>query len=166
MEFLTDEINGYADIGDKDIFTEESDGEASEHAGNAKTAKVGMADIEKDLKSNVIDKGTYGSMFMTLKMLAQIVSLAFGNKEAGKLIGKSADMLSKDKKDIKEESLVEASDYDQSIMDGNRVKINSALQYLEHAYGNVKGMEDNGLEKHLKKAIDSIVKYNKESLKR
>ena len=69
-----------------------SEGNQKEFVSNARTAKLAMAELEKDLGKN---SAKSGSVSVALSMLAQITALALDNKEAGKAIGKAADILAK-----------------------------------------------------------------------
>jgi len=57
------------------------------------------------------------------------------------------------------------SDFDRSLVLGNRDRVNSALQELDFAQRNIKNMERGGYDNELKKAIDLLIKYNKKVLK-
>lgn len=56
------------------------------------------------------------------------------------------------------------SEYDKSVLKGNRDRVNFALQELEHAYQNIKSMENDGFQEDIKKAIDHIINYNRKTL--
>ena len=55
------------------------------------------------------------------------------------------------------------SDYDQSLVDGNRLRINRAVQDLETAYHNISKADSDTLREiaeRLQHALDSLITYH------
>ena len=76
-------------------------------------------------------------------------------------MGRSRDIIEglKGKEEIEEKRVF--SDFDRSLVIGNRVRVNSALQELDFATRNLKSLEKKGYAKDLEKAMELIIKYNK-----